>query len=100
MGRLIEVQDAQHCASLPIQRDDVLQFHATGRRIKSGSTVVEMLGPFLQGMVGVDGSILTPQGPPNAVLFCARQSGRAVIEVVAGDPWHGPETVSIQVTVE
>jgi hypothetical protein len=101
MARLIEVQDAQKCASpLPLRIGDMLLVHASGGRIRSGADVVEMLGPFVQAVLGEDGSILTPMGPPNVVLIRARRSGRAAIDVMTGDPWHMPQTTTVGLSVE
>ncbi len=101
MGRLIEVQHAQDLpTSLTIRVGDVLVFGATGGHVYSGAEVVEILGPFLPGVLGDDGQILSPMGAPNAVLFLARRPGRATIDVVTGDPWHTPETTALGITVE
>jgi hypothetical protein len=99
--RLIEVQDVRQCAlPLLLRAGDLLLFHATGGRILSRSGVVEMLGPFNQGLVSPDGSVLTPMGAPNVVLVRARQAGRATIEVITGDPWHAAETTTLHLEVE
>ena len=101
MARLIEVQDARVCPSpLTVSLGDVLLFRATGGRIQSGGDVVELLGPFLPAVLGDDGNILTPMGPPNTVLFRARRPGRARIDVVTGDPFHTPQTTTLDITVE
>ena len=76
MARLIEVQDARTCPSpLTVSLGDLLLFRATGGRVRSGDDVVELLGPFLSAVLGDDGTILTPLGPPNTVLFHARRPG-------------------------
>ncbi|SRR5260370_19558348 len=101
MGRLIEVQNAQSApSSLALQVGDVLLFHATGGHVPSGDDVVEMLGAFLPASLGDNGKILTPMGAPNTVLFRALRPGRAMIDVVTGDPWHAPQTTSLGITVE
>jgi hypothetical protein len=101
MGRLIEVPDAQKCASdLPLQTGDMLLFHASGGRIGSGGDVVEMLGPLLEAIVGEDGNVLTPMGAPNVVLVRARRPGRAAIDVITGDPWQRPLTTKLAITVK
>ena len=101
MGRLIEVQQEQGFPSrLTIQVGDVLVFGATGGHVRSSADVVEILGPFLPGVVGDNGQILSPMGAPNAVLFLARRPGRAMIDVVTGDPWHAPQTTTLDITVE
>lgn len=101
MGRLIEVQYAQKCPSpLTLHTGDMLLFHATGGRVGSGRNVVEMLGPFLQAVLGDHGNILAPMGPPNTVFFRAHRPGRAVIDVVTGDPWHAPKTTTLEISIE
>jgi hypothetical protein len=101
MGRLIEVQEAQKCPSpLTLHPGDVLLFHATGGSVDSGGGVVEMLGPFIQAVLGEHGGILTPMGPPNTVLFRARKRGRAVIDVVTGDPWGASQKTTLNLAVE
>jgi len=101
MGRLIEVQHAQNLpASLTVRVGDVLVFGATGGHVHSDTEVVEILGPFLPGVLGDNGQILSPMAAPNAVLFLARRPGRATIDVVTGDPWHAPKTTVLGITVE
>jgi hypothetical protein len=79
---------------------DVLFFRATGGHVHSGAEVVEILGPFVRGVVGDNGQIISPMGAPNRVLFLARHPGRATIDVVTGDPWHVPKTTALTITVE
>jgi hypothetical protein len=79
---------------------DVLLFHATGGRIRSGDDVVELLGPFLSAVLGDDGKVWTPLGLPNTVLFRARKPGRAEIDVITGDALHSPRTTELSVDVE
>ena len=101
MGRLIEVQNLQGFpSSLTLKVGDVLVFGATGGHVQSGADVVEILGPFLPGVMGKNSEILSPMGAPNAVLFLARRPGRATIDVVTGDPWRAPQTTTLDVTVE
>src|SRR5215510_3520468 len=101
MARLIEVQDARVCPlPLTVALGDVLLFRATGGRIRSGGDVVELLGSFLTAVLGEDGTILTPMGPPNTVLFRARRPGRARIDVVTGDLFYTPQTTTIDIIVE
>lgn len=101
MARLIEVPDAEKCASdLPLQVGDMLLFHASGGRIGSGGDAVEILGPYLEAIVGEDGNVLTPMGAPNVVLVRARRPGRAAIDVITGDPWDGPRTTRLGIRVE
>jgi hypothetical protein len=99
MARLIEVHDARVCPSpLAVRTGDVLLFRAAGGRVRSGAAV-EALGPFVPGEIGDHGEVLTPMGPPNAILFRARRPGRAAIEVVTGDPFHAPQTTELEIDV-
>jgi hypothetical protein len=101
MARLIEVQDVRVCPSpLKVQVGDVLQFHVSGGHVRSGSNVVELLGPLLTAVVGDDGNILTPMGPPNSMLVRAKGTGQAMIDLVTGDPFHAPVTTRLYITVE
>jgi hypothetical protein len=101
MGRLIEVQPVQDLpVSLTIGVSDALLFTATGGHVRSGSDVVEILGPFNPGVLGDNGRVLSPMGAPNRILFIARQPGRATIDVVTGDPWRVPDTTALILTVE
>jgi hypothetical protein len=100
MARLIEVQDVRVCPSpLMVHPGDLLLFWAVGGQVRSGDDVVEMFGPFLQAVLGNDGNILTPMGPPNKILFYARQAGSALIDVITGDLFHTPQTNSLSITV-
>ena len=100
MPRLIEVQDPEGAApGFELEAGDILRFNATGGHVQSGPDVVELLGAYL-GALSVDGGqVLTPMGPPNAVLFRAIAPGRATIDVVTGDPFHGPQTTTLTIHV-
>ena len=100
MGRLIEVQQAQGFPpSLSLTVGDMLVFGATGGHVQSGADVVEIFGPFVPGLLGDHGAIISPMGAPNTVLFLARHPGRATIDVVTGDPWRAPQTTTLDLTV-
>jgi hypothetical protein len=105
MGRLIEVQDPPASPPrLTVEVGDVLQFSASGGHVRSGADIVEMVGPLVSAVLADDGGkpssdILAPMGPPNTVLFVARRAGRAIIDVVTGDPWHAPQTSVLNVDV-
>jgi hypothetical protein len=97
MGRLIEIQDALECpASLTVTAGDLLQFSATGGHIESGAGIVEMLGPLVSAVLANNGEPIAPMGAPNVVFFLARCPGRAVIDVVTGDPWQAPLTIEVK----
>jgi hypothetical protein len=101
MPRLIEVQHTQECPSpLVVRAGDVLLWRAAGGRVREGDDVLDLLGPFVSAVLGDDGNVLTPAGPPNTVLFRARRPGRARVEVVTGDPFHAPRTTAVDVRVE
>lgn len=101
MGRLIDMQATQDLPPrLTIQSGDLLLFGATGGHVRSGPDVIEILGSFLPGVVGVNGQVLSPLGAPNSVVFLAHCPGRATIDVVTGDPWSAPQTTIINITVE
>ena len=101
MGRLIEVVNPQERQSpLKVGASGVLLFRASGGQVLSGSCVVELIGPLLEAVVGMDGAIVAPMGAPNVVLFRALQSGEAVIEVFTGDPWQAPKATQLRLTVE
>lgn len=101
MGRLIEIQPAAQelPAELAVGVGDVLRFAATGGRVRDGAAV-EMIGIFVEGVLGTNGSVVAPMGPPNTVLFRARMPGRSGIDVMTGDPWRSPVTRSLTVLVE
>jgi hypothetical protein len=101
MARLIDIQRGQPLpASLTVRVGDVLMFEATGGHVHSGSDLVEILGPFVPGVVGDNGEILSPMGAPNAVLFLLHGPGRASIDVVTGDPWSASQTMMLELTVD
>jgi hypothetical protein len=101
MARLIEVERPEACPSpLAIRVGDMLLIRATGGRVRRGGSVVELLGPFLQAVVGTGGSVMAPEGPPGAVLVRARRPGVATVEVFTGDPWRAPRTTSLKVNIE
>jgi hypothetical protein len=105
MGRLIEIQDPPAApARLTVEVGDVLQISASGGHVRSGADVIEMVGPLIGAVLAEDGGkpssdILAPMGAPNTVLFIARRTGRAVIDVVTGDPWHAPRTSVLDIDV-
>ncbi|KAI9747320.1 MAG: hypothetical protein M1835_002148 [Candelina submexicana] len=86
--------------SLTLKVGDMLVFWATGGHIQSGVDILEFFGPFLPGVVGDNGQILSPMGAPNTILFLARSPGRAIIKLVTGDPWHAPQTNTLDIAVE
>ena len=99
MARLIEVQLTPSCpTSLALAVGEVLQFAASGGRVRSGP--LEMMGPYRTAVVGENGEIFTPVGAPNVVFFLARYPGRGTIEVVTGDPWHNRKVTTFGINVQ
>ena len=101
MSRFIDIRPAEEGlpSELVITVGDVVRFTATGGRIRSG-TGVELLGILSDSVVGTSGAVLTPLGPPTAVLLLARSPGSAVVDVVSGDPFRSPVTRSVTIRVE
>jgi hypothetical protein len=101
MRRLIDVKDAQALPpSLTVKEGDLLVMNATGGRVQAGTEAIEIIGPFIPGVIGDNGEIFSPMGPPNKVLFLARRPGRATIDVITGDPWRSPKTTTVELIVE
>jgi hypothetical protein len=101
VSRLIEIQPtAQELpAELTVGVGDVLRFAASGGRAPAGSAV-ELLGIYAEGVLGTNGAVMTPLGPPNVVLFRARTPGRATVDVITGDPFRAPATHHVTLVVE
>ena len=100
MARLIEIPGGDALpASLTLAVGDVLAIGAAGGRVREGSDVVESLGAFVPGVVGMNGEVMAPTGAPSTVLFHARRGGRATIDLMQGDPWHSPAPSTLEVTV-
>lgn len=101
MGRLIETQhELPLPPSLTLQVGDLLSFAATGGHVQSGADAVEILGPFIPGLLVAGGQIVSPAGPPGTLFFLARRPGRARIDVVTGDPWGSPQVTTMELTIE
>lgn len=101
MARLIEIQQANDLPSaLTIKAGDVLVFGATGGHVRAGVGVVEVLGHYLPAVLGDNGQVLAPQGPPTTVLILALGPGRAMIDVVTGDPFRSFRTTAMEIIVE
>ena len=81
MSRLIEVQLPDRFPKpLEVRVGDVLLLAATGARIKDGGRAVEVWGPFLSAVVGENGAVVAPEGPPNTVLVRACEPGSVTLE--------------------
>ena len=100
MSRFIEIDPMQDLPSdVTLGDGDVLRVWAAGGRVESGSGVVELLGPFLTGVLGTNGEILSPMGAPNVVLLRALHSGRVTVDLITGDPWGTALTRTLEITV-
>jgi hypothetical protein len=99
MSRYIEIRpDDALPEPLVLAVGDVVRLAATGARVLSGRAV-ELVGILTEGVVGTDGSVLTPLGPPGVVLFRAREPGDALVRVVTGDPFGAPADHDVAVRV-
>lgn len=101
MGRYIDIRPDEEGlpAELVLAVGDVVRVAATGGIVRSGSGV-ELLGILTDSVIGIDGSILTAPGPPATVLLRARAPGRAVVDVVSGDPFGSPVSRTLAVRIE
>ena len=101
MGRLLEIDSAQALpASVTLAVGDVLKVGVTGGNLQSRPDVVEILGPFVPGVL-VDGAkIVSPMGAPGTIMVLARRPGRTVIDFATGDPWGAPGTKRVEIRVE
>ena len=101
MGRLIEVDSAE---ALPpvvtLAVGDLLKVGATGGILQSTGAAVEILGPYVPGVLVDDASIVSPAGAPNVLCILARRPGRAVIDFAIGDPWRGSSRRSVEIRVD
>lgn len=101
MSQLIEVENIQALSSsLTLRVGDLLVVRATGGHIQLGADIVEILGPFVSGLMREDGEIVSPMGSPNTIMFLARRSGTATIDVMTGDPWYSPHKTTVELVVK
>jgi hypothetical protein len=88
MTRLIEIDDAKDGApSLSVKVGDLLVFSASGGRTNTNDPSVRLVGVFVRAIIGVNRTVIEPMGPPNTVVFEARQQGQTTIDVISGDPF-------------
>jgi hypothetical protein len=85
---------------ITIGRADVLLFRASGGRVTAGTGLMQVIGPLITGVVVNNGQILSPGGAPNAILILAVKAGKAQLEIVTGDPFYMPVSISIEVIIE
>jgi len=99
MALLIEA-DSSLPSQIHLAKSDVLLVRAFGVQIETGQHVVEVLGPLVSAVVQPSGQSLSPEGPPNSILFVARERGTAKVNVFFGDPWYSPQQVAFTILVE
>lgn len=101
MPRLIEITDVSAVpAQVTVAPGDVLWFAASGGRILPGEAgVLELVGIYQQAMMAEAGRIVSPEGPPAAVLFRAARGGASTIEVMSGDPFRQTQRKRLRVIV-
>jgi hypothetical protein len=100
MGRLVEIDDPAACRPvLSAKVDDLLVFAASGGRTNTSSTAVHLVGVFMRAVMGTNGTVIAPQGPPNAVVFLAQNRGQATIDVISGDPFGAATVTTLTVIV-
>src|SRR5690242_13746029 len=101
MARLIEVDNLDHLpAAIVIKRSDVLLFRASGGYVTAGSDCIRVTGPMTTGTILADATVISPSGPPNAILFEAILQGKSQIEVLTGDPFYAPIAQHIEIRIE
>lgn len=100
MGRLIEIATMQGLPPvLDVCIGDLLVFNASGAHVLAGAEAVALLGSFMKSVVGDSQQVLSPAGPPNAVVFLVQRSGLAKISIVTGSPWHGTKTTALELAI-
>jgi len=98
---MIEVARARDLpAHVVIGVGDVFVFKAVGGVVRAGADLLDVLGPFRPAVIGPDGTVMSPEGPPGTVMFLARAPGSATIEVISGDPWRRPERIALDIEIE
>jgi hypothetical protein len=101
VARLIELEPAVEPvpANLAVRVGDVLRFEASGGRVAAGASV-DLLGIYTAAIVGSSGDVVVPAGPPNVVMFQARGTGRAEVDVFVDDGYRPGETRRVRISVE
>jgi hypothetical protein len=101
MTRLVEIDDAAACTpALSVKVGDLLVFAASGGRADTSSNAVDLLGVFVRAVVGTNGRVVVPIGPPNAVAFLTQHRGQATIDVIGGEPFGAATITTLTVIVE
>jgi hypothetical protein len=99
VSRLVDIPSLHLPEELVVEVGDVLRFAASGAHVRAG-TALELVGILTDSVLGTNGRVISPMGPPTTVLLLAIERGRAVIDVVIGEPWRAPITKSLTVRVE
>jgi hypothetical protein len=98
MPRLIQVNTLEDLRGrVALQVGDVLSLPAIG--VTGATDIVEILGPFVPGVVGTNGEVLSPAAVPGFVMIFARGAGTAEVDVFAGDPFRGAQKTSLCISV-
>jgi len=87
---------------LKVKVGDILIFSAAGGQVRGDHCLMKMLGVFVSAVVGTNGDVLSPAGPPNVVVFHACRAGSSTIELLltlAGMPSEKSETRVLEITV-
>lgn len=100
MPRFVEITEIPKSTSpLTVEVSDVLFVRACGGHVREGAAVLELLGHYIEAVVGTTGGVLAPAGAPNVMLARALKPGSAVLEVVTGDLWHSVTSTSLSIQV-
>jgi hypothetical protein len=79
---------------------DMLNCAASGGLVEQGARNVAPIGPFVPAVVGTDGTVLSPQTGPTAMLFRALAPGRARLILFTGGGMMPSARHTIEVAVE
>jgi hypothetical protein len=104
MGRLFEFAGPTAWPQeVALAVGDLLSINASGARFLAPSedrpAVVELLGPFMPSVMTAEGQAVMPAGAPNTILVVARMPGRAVLEIITGDPWGATTRTTLEIEV-
>ena len=100
MTRFVDIE-APAPRRLRVRAGDVLRFAASGGRIEAGEGVVEPLGPFVPGVIGLDDELLSPQGGPAFYVLRAVGPGKARLTLFTSRGGFEPaERREIDIVVE
>lgn len=86
-------------STLEVSEGDLLRFHASGGKVLDGHAVVRVLGIYQSAVLTTAGTVLAPEGAPNALVVLAVSPGVATVETVTGEPFRSPEHARVRVEV-